>query len=686
MTWILNIGLSDMEGSVAFNDRPIIAESSKQSEESVQAVKQVLSQKNGFISREDLPDLGVDLQVELIENGQATNNRFVIQIKSSKTLNRVKIDEEELISFTFLTSRLGYLCRHSPGYGLIIIYDDSSGIAYYDFVENIVSRLSSRQNPSEWQSQEHVNIHIPTCNVLDHDSSKLIHGTMTARFKNHTLLIAQRGFEYNIPILIPEVEGTSIDFHDPTKVAKLIQDYGISLFNNRDFDFLLGLIDKLTMHEIESSLDVRYIVAIAYVESGKIIDADYHLRKLRAISDGLDKEKVALLRFYSAKVDFRLGRIDTQEYLLEIQSVMPDMKLPANRLGMRINIDFLEVGQSFGNKGREAQEGLLSQLFDTIKLVRESNIELHIKNILLLYAAGNLYQLGINLLITSITRYRILEKTFGPPPIYLRIAEAKRVIGVTDAATSIVQDVWSTLEEKEKNGRLGAHVHYRLASMFVSFNFNMLMFSNGERDQESPEDLYAQRYSSAIVAYNYFIQELEYDEAYSSLTTADEIGELYKHHFGKAIQGPSAQDLQDRINQLSKETGREPHHSLVREYLDEALPEMQKQNADGFANMTDPEIVRFAETYVATMGLPHDRVKYIISDSLAIKRFKNAVPDKSAELLQDLKHASSPRTLYASPIIHIGRCMHCGFSTKPSTDVDDIIKEYLTTHGQSCRK
>lgn len=672
---------------MAFNDRPIIGESSKQSEESVRAVKQILSQKNGFISREDLPDVGVDLQVELIENGQATNNRFVTQIKSSKTLNWVTIDEEELISFTFLTSRLGYLCRHSPGYGLIIIYDDSSSIAYYDFVENIVNRLSSRQNPSEWQSQEHVNIHIPTSNVLDHDSSKLIHSIMTARFKNHSLLIAQRGLEYNIPILIPEVEGTSINFHDPTQVAKFIRDYGISLFNNRDFEFLLGLIQKLTIHEIESSLDIRYIVAIAFVESGKIIDADYHLHKLRAILDGLDKEKAALLRFYSAKVDFRFGRIDAQKYILEIKSVIPDMKLTANRLSARINIDFLELVLSFGDRSRETEERLLVQLRDTIKLVSESNIEQHIRNILLLYAAGNLYQLGINLLTRSITRLRILEKTFGPPPLYFRIAEAKRVMGVIDAATSILEDVWRGLDEKEMNGRLGAHVQYRLASMFFSFELNMLILNNGERDQESiAESLYTKRYSSAIAAFNYFVQEQEYDEAYSSLTTADEIGELYKYHFGKAIQGPSAQDLQDRINQLSKETGREPHHSLVKQFIDESLPEIQKQTAHDFANMADPEIIKFAETYAATIGLPHDRIKNIISDSLAIKRFKNAVPDKNAELLQDLRHASSLSTLYASPIIHIGRCLHCGFSTKPSLDVDDIIKEYLSTHGQLCTK
>lgn len=61
---------------MAFNDKPIISESSERSEASVLCTKNLLSQKNGFICREDMPDLGVDLQVELIENGDATNNRF----------------------------------------------------------------------------------------------------------------------------------------------------------------------------------------------------------------------------------------------------------------------------------------------------------------------------------------------------------------------------------------------------------------------------------------------------------------------------------------------------------------------------------------------------------------------------------------------------------------------------------
>jgi hypothetical protein len=666
---------------MAFNDKPIISDSSERSEESVQAVKQVLSQKQGFISREDSPDVGVDLQVELIENGQATNNRFVVQIKSSQTLTHVTVDEEDLISYPFLTSRLGYLCRHAPGYGLIIVYDDTSRIAHYDLIENIVNRLSSRKDPLEWQAQEHVNIHIPARNVLNHDAAKKIHALLSTRFKNHSLLIAHRGLEYNIPIIDPQAAGTPTDFRDPHHAAKIIRDYGIFLFNNRDFSFLLELVQKLTVQEIESSVDIRFIVAIAFMEAGKLIDADYHLRKLRATASGLDEEKTALIRLYSAKIDFRFGRIDAHKYLREMQSVIPDMKLAANQLSTRIRIDSLEV--VLPESSPETRKGLATQLRSTIKLINETELDPHTKKILMLFAAGNLHQFAINLLAKSLTQLRIMEKTFGPQPLSWRITQAQEVMGTIEEATSLVRNVWNTLDEKEQNGRLGAHVHERLASMFLAFAFNMLMLDGGKKDKQSSETIYVQRYSIAIAAFNFFIEQGEYEEAYSSLTTAMEIGELYSHHFGKTIEGPPPEELQQRIDHLARETGRDPYYSMVKHYLQETLPEILKQ--DGFTDMTDLEITKFAETYAASIRLPEERIQNIVSDIQAMKRFKNAIPDPNAALLQDLHHTSSLTTLYVAPIIHIGRCKHCGFSTQPTTNVEEIIREYLSNHGQSCK-
>lgn len=51
---------------MSFYDDPIVDDNSKRSEESVNAVKSLFTRKNGFISREESPDYGVDLDVELI--------------------------------------------------------------------------------------------------------------------------------------------------------------------------------------------------------------------------------------------------------------------------------------------------------------------------------------------------------------------------------------------------------------------------------------------------------------------------------------------------------------------------------------------------------------------------------------------------------------------------------------------
>jgi len=357
------------------------------------------------------------------------------------------------------------------------------------------------------------------------------------------------------------------------------------------------------------------------------------------------------------------------------------MKLAANQLSTRIRIDSLEV--VLPESSPETRKGLATQLRGTIELINETELDPYTKKILMLFAAGNLHQFAINLLAKSLTQLRIMEKTFGPQPLSWRIAQAQEVMGTIEEATSLVRDVWNTLEEKEQNGRLGAHVHNRLASMFLAFSFNMLMLDGGKKDEQSSEAIYVQRYSIAIAAFNFFIEQSEYEEAYSSLTTAMEIGELYSHHFGKTIEGPPPEELQQRIDHLARETGRDPYHSMVKHYLQETLPEILKQ--DGFTDMTDLEITKFAETYAASIRLPEERIQNIVSDIQAMKRFKNAIPDPNAKLLQDLHHTLSLTTLYAAPIIHIGRCKHCGFSTQATTNIEEIIREYLSNHGQSCK-
>ena len=79
---------------MAFEDNPQIDENSERSEESINAIKNILTRKNGFVCREEYPDTGIDLNVELVyqdENYRSVKSRkFPIQAKSCKTPNIIK--------------------------------------------------------------------------------------------------------------------------------------------------------------------------------------------------------------------------------------------------------------------------------------------------------------------------------------------------------------------------------------------------------------------------------------------------------------------------------------------------------------------------------------------------------------------------------------------------------------------
>src|SRR5688572_13157963 len=116
---------------MAFDDSPNVDPSSKASEESVLAVKAFFTRRNGFISREEIPDYGCDLNVELVlEKENASSQQFPIQIKSDGDISIINSYGSKYISKSIETSRIGYLCRRTPAYGLVIVYDVKTGLCY----------------------------------------------------------------------------------------------------------------------------------------------------------------------------------------------------------------------------------------------------------------------------------------------------------------------------------------------------------------------------------------------------------------------------------------------------------------------------------------------------------------------------------------------------------------------------
>ena len=87
---------------MSFFDSPTVDDNAKKSEESVLKVKGIFTKRNGFINREENPDYGVDLDVELVlEAHHASSQKFAVQIKSTGKVSTVSKDGHKYISLSF---------------------------------------------------------------------------------------------------------------------------------------------------------------------------------------------------------------------------------------------------------------------------------------------------------------------------------------------------------------------------------------------------------------------------------------------------------------------------------------------------------------------------------------------------------------------------------------------------------
>jgi hypothetical protein len=302
---------------MSFYDDPIVDDNSKRSEESVNVVKSLFTRKNGFISREEIPDYGVDLDIELIlASVGASSQKFPVQIKSAIKVNKVKINGEALISYPFETSRLGYLAKRPPAYGIFALYDDTNQVCYFDYVDDIIRRLDENPGREGWREQGSVNILFPF-QTLSAAVLPTLHERFVKRHQNSQLMLQEHGPQFNIPSLESKQQQVvpKVNFKDPEAVAGFLELYGNWLYNEAEFAMLHQLIGLVSRSRLNNSPKLIFLAAITYTQIGHVIDAEYYIRKARRTPEVMQGEGTGMIEFAAARLEFMKGNTDYSFFL-----------------------------------------------------------------------------------------------------------------------------------------------------------------------------------------------------------------------------------------------------------------------------------------------------------------------------------------------------------------------------------
>lgn len=666
---------------MTFYEKPIVDKNSKVSEESVLAIKQIFLRKNGFIARDVSPDYGVDLEIEIIqEEKNATGNKFSVQIKSSNELKVITKKGINYISLEFETSRLGYLSNMPPVYGLIVLYDESQNIMYYDFVFNLISRISLQHGDDSWKDQGSVNINIPIQNTFDSISIKNIHKQIVTIFDNHNSLLKVHGKEFGIPVF--HYNNLKSDVHivdDIEKTIEYIDQYGFQLLDNRYYNHLLDLLTKLSSKEINQSTKFLFIAALTNYEIGRYLEADYYINKCLLNIESYSQNEKDILRMLKLKVEYQFGYKDIETYISDLDSLEKTMKHDINKLFVGVTIIYLKLILNLHK--RISIEILFDEILSLLTKVKSTNIDETRKYLIIISLSTFIHQIGINTFIKNSSLLNIRKSLGIDTTITDRISSTKNVIRFIDIATKNTYLAYNYAIEAKDEFIYGYSL-LQLCIYFFQINFFSLQVKDHTPFPSNHIELFKQRFEESIQSYQLFNSFPMLFEAYQALHTAKELRKLYKIIYNDDISMISEIYIDDEIKRLQKEVGINEFISIVDKFLINEVNTPSREET--LAKLNEEEIDRYARITIEALNIPIVRIDNLKSELLTLKYFFSNRHCDELLILQDLKHTESTDTLYNSPLKYWVICKKCNIESICHENVEIILKTFDRSKCKNC--
>jgi hypothetical protein len=659
---------------MAFNDSPKVDDKSKLSEESVLFVKSVFSRKNGFIARDEIPDYGVDLDVELIYSEvDASSHKFPVQIKSEKELRIISKGHLEYISIPFKTSRLGYLCRRIPAYGLIVVYDETKEKAYFDYVEEVVPRINTERGNDDWKNQSEVNIHI-ALNSFNKTSSASIHTKFSIRFADTNEMLRQYGPVFNIPVLSFNAFHAKWNFEEKDQVIRFLSEHGGYLFNLHEYSSIISLLQKLPNHTIASSQQLLFLAIITYSQTGSIIEAGYYLEKSKAVT--FPESQADLVKLSELRVKFLKGDIDWFSLEQKYQELLSSVGSEVNRLNIEVNIIYLKLVSSITKDGA-VNEAVVELIDELNKKISESSLDEHNKTLLLLFNSENLFNYWSHLGSKDARRLNLQLKLGQDVPIPERIARAKRFIEVILIPQRMVFEVFRKSGEDKI---IAAYSSYYIARFFFNLRFNSMLirfFDEEHGDEALPTQDYIFHLQFAYGAVGLFVDLSILKEAHQALTCVYELQKMFELLYGESIGFKSLNEIEKDLERLENEAGITPFRSIVTEaYYDLERSTSRKGLLTMAESIPDGAELEAAKAFAEAQNLPLECIPNIVEDMKVHKIFERECINKNIELLQWWPKGQSDTERYLHKPVYVLRSKFTGIESKKSSNIFELLDQF----------
>ncbi|MDP3392721.1 MULTISPECIES: DUF4365 domain-containing protein [unclassified Sediminibacterium] len=658
---------------MAFNQLPVIDASSKNSETSTRRMNEQINLKTGFNCRPQVPDTGIDYEVELVINKtQASAWQFPIQLKSiAGQFERVKNDA--FISYSFETSRLGYLMRRLPARGLIVLYSDSENILLFDYVDRIYERLMEERISDEWKNNNKVSINIPASNILDPKAVHQIHQVFVQLFEQNERMHRDHGSKYKLPL--GDLTASQTDLYSIEDIKAILLKHGMSFLNSYDIRIVYRLLSKLTHQQILEDDKLLVMAVVVYAEFGQYAESLMYFNKLNKRNPQLVESEITL-QFSKLKSDLSLANITQDEFDIRLKKLGENASGGIDKITIDINSIFYELlaVKSF-HPMPEDLSSKIEKLFNDIEASRQPE---DIKCMLELWNTENLMILFNGIRHRAFSEVRIMETLGRSFTMQERLEKVTLLIEQEKEYTNRLDGLNKYAKANDKKLLL-AHVWALNNRGTYSKQLDYYTFQPVRETIKISKELIFNNIILGLQAYNLFMELDHLMEAYHSLCTSIELIDVSRK-FLDYTDPIDREDLLGKKQLLEQQFDGVPYE-LSAEKLAEKIKVHEPINyhpdsMDFLKDFDDLQMETLARITMNATHLQESSLSFIIDEMKGYRTFFNSNATGKLLILQSPSNVGPNGERYQSPIRFILKSRETGLESSEATDVAKLLSDW----------
>lgn len=310
------------------------------------------------IRHEVLRDKGVDMIVEIKENGYYTNFRFIIQLKAS---GYIKANKDLSLSLGIEVNNINYLLNYGmPAY--YILYNQHDDTFYFanakDIFQSMIGKYQSSQLPHKYSFHFSNYLDETAINLIYQDT---LHNGLLLRRLNSHIKNTSDGSQLRAGIMIDEDN----EVYSMEQNISFIEQCGFKLLNDFEFQRIIEIEQRTYLGGKVASPMFNYVCGMAYYHKAQLYKAIDYLKKADRESSLFEPDQRAILTHVLLQTKYLLGIITKEVYDVENQKL-----LEGKNIGSFLEIEKI-CQEVYNGKGTSAEK--IQRLYKNIPIIIASH-------------------------------------------------------------------------------------------------------------------------------------------------------------------------------------------------------------------------------------------------------------------------------------------------------------------------